>query len=117
MHEGCPHVSEGSGSDCLSCCDHLPTPAPLLTAALARHKCSASSLRGPCSASPNLQDEGLESFWPVEIWHGQEGGEEIAGGWHERTRSPWQRFDLSLGGCQACSARGDGVDRLMTGGR
>lgn len=48
---------------------------------------------------------------------GTASGEEITSGWHERTQSPWQRFDLFLGCCQACSAHGDGVDRLLTGGR
>lgn len=28
------------------------------------------------------------------------------------TQTPWQRFDLSLCSCQACSAHVDGVDRL-----
>lgn len=73
MHEGCPHVCGGSGSDCAFRCERLPTPAPLLAAVFAQHKCSTSSLRAPCSASPSLQDEGLESFWPAEIWHGTGG--------------------------------------------
>lgn len=80
---------------------------------------NTNAQRPPCEVLvPHLQTFKMRawSFFGL-LKSGWAPGEEIASGWHERTQSPWQRFDLFLGGCQACSAHGDGVDRLMTGGR
>lgn len=53
--------------------EHLPTPSLLITAMFS-NTFLMSSVRGPCSSSPNVQNESFEFFWPVEIWYSIGGG-------------------------------------------
>lgn len=113
MKESCPHVLEGS--DYILWFKHLPTPA-LLISTMFPHTNSQDPPYALFGLHLQMLTMRAWSFFGL-LKSGTASGEEIASGWHERTQSPWQRFDLFLGGCQACSAYGDRVVRLMTGGR